>query len=81
MIVVENNPERDKEISDLFQYHAPDADMVEAMNVLRAKATDLALFIDKACPPGADRTAAIRKLKEACMTANASIVLKGKSYR
>jgi hypothetical protein len=69
------------EIKDLFEYHAPDASMVTNMNLIRAAIVNAAVVIDENCPPGADRTAAIRKLKEAAMTANASIVLRGVSYR
>lgn len=69
------------EIKDLFTYHAPTPEMTAKFLVVRDAIEKAALAIDSQCPPGADRTAAMRKLKEAHMTANASIVLEGKSYR
>ncbi len=69
------------EIRDLFMYHAPTPEMTAKFLVVRDAIEKAAIAIDAECPPGADRTAAIRKLKEAHMTANAAIVLEGKSYR
>lgn len=69
------------EIRDLFMYHAPSPEMTAKFNAIRAAIETAALVIDAECPPGADRTAAMRKLKEAHMTANASVVLEGRSYR
>lgn len=69
------------EIEDLFMYHAPSPDMTAKFLPLRDAIVSAAIAINELCPPGADRTAAIRKLKEAHMTANAAIVLEGKSYR
>ena len=70
-----------EEIVDLFRYHRPTDDMNARFDVVRTAITNAAIAIDSACPAGPDRTAAIRKLKEAQMTANASIVLDGHSYR
>ena len=72
---------READIRDLFRYHAPSPEMTYKFEIVRAAIEAAALAIDAECPPGADRTAAIRKLKEAHMTANASIVLEGRSYR
>lgn len=69
------------EIRDLFRYHAPSPEMTEKFLRVREAIETAALVIDAECPAGADRTAAMRKLKEAHMTANASIVLDGRSYR
>lgn len=69
------------EIRDLFMYHAPTPEMTEKFLRVRDAIETAAFAIDENCPPGADRTAAMRKLKEAHMTANAAIVLEGKSYR
>ena len=69
------------EIKDLFEYHAPSPDMTAKFIPLREAIVAAAIKINDLCPPGADRTAAIRKLKEAHMTANAAIVLEGASYR
>lgn len=69
------------EIRDLFTYHAPSPEMTAKFLKVREAIEGAAVAIDENCPPGADRTAAMRKLKEAHMTANASIVLEGRSYR
>ena len=70
-----------EEIENLFVYHAPSQDMTNKFNLIREAIIMAACAIDTHCPPGADRTAAMRKLKEAHMTANAAIVLNGESYR
>lgn len=66
------------DIQRIFTYQSPKPEHVEAMKAIRARACELAQTIVDKCPPSADRTAAIRKLREAVMTANASIVLEGK---
>jgi hypothetical protein len=76
--LLERSPE--EIINDLFTYHAVDGpETALKYEIVRDAAKHLALVIWKACPYGADRTAAIRKLREAVMTANASIALKGLS--
>jgi len=65
------------DISEAFTYHAPTTDQIVAMNRLRIHALSMAKLIDGMCPEGADKEAAIRKLRECIMTANASIVLEG----
>ena len=45
---------------------------------LRNSAKAFASAINELCPESADRTAAIRKVREAVMTANASVACKGK---
>ena len=64
-------------ISEVFKYHAPTEEQVEQMKEIRDKAYDLAHCILIHCPNSADKTTAIRKIREAVMTANASIVLNG----
>lgn len=64
-------------IEDLFTYHSPTADQPKRYEDLRHAARHLAYAIDNLCPDGPDKTAAIRKLREAVMTANASIALEG----
>jgi len=64
-------------IDDLFSYHAPEGDQPARYEAIRAKAKELAHVIVDATPASADQTAAIRKLRECVMTANASIALKG----
>jgi hypothetical protein len=62
-------------LKNLFTYHAPKGNQQERYEVLRLKARELAVTIYDCCPDSADRTAAIRKLRETIMTANASIAL------
>ena len=70
-MVDENN------IDDVFTYHAPEADQPEKYDALRSAAQTFALAILRNTPACADQQAAIRKVREAVMTANAAIALKG----
>lgn len=65
------------QIEDAFTYHAPSTNQVEDMREIREKAKELAFLIDNKCPSCADRAAALRKLREVVMTANAAIILNG----
>lgn len=62
-------------LDKLFTYHAPQGDQTERYTVIRDNARQLAALIIQYCPPSADTTAAIRLLREAVMTANASIAI------
>jgi hypothetical protein len=62
-----------EEINNLFTYHAPKGDQTERYNKIREKAKELALVIVENTPAYADQSAAIRKLRESVMTANAAI--------
>ena len=64
-------------LDDIFRYHAPDRDQQVQYEALRAQAKEFALMICEVTPPCADQTAAIRLVREAVMTANAAIALKG----
>jgi hypothetical protein len=64
-----------QEIEAIFTYHAPTGDQPERYGVIRETAKSLAHVINDNCPDSADKTAAIRKLRECVMTANASIAL------
>lgn len=66
-------------LEHLFTYHAPSDDDVQRLIKIRAAALLLAEAIEENAPACADRTVAIRKVREAVMTANAAIVLKGMS--
>jgi len=66
-------------LRDIFTYHAPDADQQVAYEKLRNAAYDFAVALTELTPPSADQTAALRKLRECVMTANAAIALKGQS--
>jgi len=69
------------EIQYAFTYHPPADEQTAAMIDMRLEAKQLALLITRNCPPSPDRTIAIRKVREAVMYANASIVLGGRSPR
>jgi hypothetical protein len=64
-------------LEHVFSYHAPTPDQVDAIAEIRQKAKELALAIKINAPGCADTSAAIRKVREAMMTANAAIVLGG----
>jgi len=66
------------DIEDLFKYHKPDNDQIDRYDVIREEALELADVILFNTPQGEDQDAAIRKLRECVMFANASIALRGK---
>lgn len=61
------------DIENFFTYHAPSSEQVDIMKHIRDDAKRLAFFIHEFVPECADQSAAIRKLREAVMTANAAI--------
>lgn len=66
--------EQDRDAIDtLFTYHSPTAGQIAQYGEIREHAKRLVRSIWALCPEGPDRTAAIRKVREAVMTANASI--------
>ena len=67
-----------EQLENWFTYHAPTSDDMVAYGKLRNAAKSFATAINELCPESADKTAAIRKAREALMTANASIACKGK---
>lgn len=60
-----------------FDYHKPSDAQVEKISIIRGAAKVFVCAIWAQCPDGPDRTVAIRKVHEAMMTANKSIVLEG----
>lgn len=66
------------DLDDIFTYHAPEPGQPEQYAAIRAAGKNLAAVILANTPRCADQTAAIRKVREACFTANAAIALKGK---
>jgi hypothetical protein len=62
-----------KDVENYFTYHAPKQDQIPRYNEIRLKAKELAFVILELTPESADQTAAIRKLRECVMTANAAI--------
>jgi len=68
-------------IEELFTYHKPTPEQEEAYRTIREVGMALARCIDRLCPAGPDRTAAVRSVREAVMTANASIAIGNAQYR
>ena len=73
--------DKDQTLDDLFTYHKPEPDQIPRYAAINEAAKAFAQVVDANCPPSADRTAAVRLIQQARMTANASIALNGKSYR
>ncbi len=67
----------EERIEEWFTYHAPTSEQVEQYKAIREKAKELARTISANTPHSADQTAALRKLREAVMTANAAIACRG----
>jgi hypothetical protein len=67
------------ELEDQFRHHAPTREQIARLAYLREAALKFAKAVHANVQPGADRSAAIRKIREAVMTANAGIVLERKS--
>ncbi len=65
------------EIEHLFSYHPPKANQPTQYEAIREGAKGFARLLNDVCPDSADKSAAIRKLRECVMTANASIALSG----
>jgi hypothetical protein len=82
MIAGPDRPETARVISPesiafLFTYHPPDPYQQMQYESIREGARFLAGILIRNTPQGADQTAAIRKLRECVMTANAAIALRG----
>ena len=65
-------------IDNWFTYHAPTSDQLVSYEKLRSSARDFSKAINELVPDSADKTAALRKLRECVMTANAAIACGGK---
>lgn len=66
------------DVEDIFSYHPPTADQLQRYEAIRSAAKTFAKALVENTTPCADQTAAMRKLRECVMTANASIALGGK---
>lgn len=66
------------QLANWFTYHAPESDeQIDNYQLIREAGHELAAMIVRLTPPSADQTAAVRKVREAVMTANAAIACKG----
>ena len=63
------------ELNNIFTYHPPRGNQTERYQEIRDAGHALAVVIHKCTPSCADQTAAIRKIREAVMTANAAIAI------
>ena len=63
----------EKQLREWFTYHPPTAVQVPQYIAIRDAGLAFAKIIVDNTPMGADQTAAIRKVREAVMTANAAI--------
>jgi hypothetical protein len=66
-----------EQLENWFTYHAPEGDQQKQYVAIREAGLALAKVIVANSPASADQTAAIRKVREAVMTANQSIACKG----
>lgn len=69
-----SNPQ-DIDLEALFTHHAPKSDQLDRYIRVREAAKAFAQVVLDNCPPCADRSVAIRKIREAVFVANASIAL------
>lgn len=61
------------QIDNWFTYHAPNPDQQKAYTDIRAKAKELAELFNTYAPDCADKTAAMRDLRNAVMAMNLAI--------
>jgi len=66
-------------LAELFRYHPPTPETLPKFAAINQAAKNFAEVILQNCPPSADRSDAIRKIREARMTADAAIALNGLS--
>lgn len=67
----------DDNLKNWFTYHSPTPDQLPKYLAIREAGEAFAQAIVKNTPPSADQTAAVRKVREAVMTANQSIACNG----
>jgi hypothetical protein len=68
----------DDHLQNWFTYHKPTETDIPKYLAIRESALSFARVIAGNCPDGADKSTAIRKVREAVMTANAAIACCGK---
>lgn len=65
-------------LQNWFTYHSPTEEQIPKYKAIRDAGLSLAHVINDSMPDCADKTAAIRKVREAVMTANQGIACGGK---
>ena len=68
-------------IQNIFTYHKPFGSQTERYEEIRNKAKELALVIQRTCPPSREKSVAMTNLQQAIMWANASIAINEKEDR
>lgn len=66
-------------LRELFSYHPPTGYTLPKFAAINQAAKNFAEVVLQNCPPSADRSDAIRKIREARMVANAAVALNGLS--
>lgn len=66
-------------LNELFTYHPATLEQMPAYKTIREAGRHMVKLILELCPPCADRSDAIRKVREAVMTANQSVACRGLS--
>jgi hypothetical protein len=61
------------DIENRFTYHAPKPGQPETYELIRNKAKEFAILLDRECPDSREKSLAITKIEEAVFWANASI--------
>ena len=64
-------------LENWFVYHSPTPEQLPKYQAIREAALAFATVVVENTPPSADQTAAVRKIREATMTANQSIACGG----
>jgi hypothetical protein len=67
-----------EQLDNWFSYHSPSLDDLHRYQEIREAARTFARTINLLVPESADKTAAMRKLRECVMTANAAVACGGK---
>ena len=67
-----------EQLDNWFSHHPPSSDGLTKYNHIRAAALNFAQVLNELCPESADKTCAIRHIRDAMMTANSSIACGGK---
>ena len=62
-----------EDIENRFTYHAPKGDQADRYETVRAKAKELAHFINEVTPTSREQSLALTKLDEVVFWANAAI--------
>lgn len=63
----------EKDLRNWFTYHAPTPEQLPKYQAIRDAGFTFARIIMENTPPGPDQSVALRKIREAVMTANQSI--------